>query len=84
MKTSIVIVGAGGKMGFRTAENLGKGEEYEVLHVEKNEQGLSRLKKQGMEVLSLESAMPKADVVILAVPDAARAFVFGHLQVASF
>lgn len=71
MGIKIAVVGAGGKMGFRAAENLRKCDDYEILHVQKNGPGLSRLKDLGLEVFSLESALPLVDVVILAIPDAA-------------
>ncbi|NND32527.1 MAG: semialdehyde dehydrogenase [Saprospiraceae bacterium] len=58
-------------MGLRTAKNMRKLDEYEILHVQKSGPGLRRLKNQGLEVVSLESAMPKADVAILAIPDVA-------------
>ena len=56
---------------MRTAQNLGSLKEYKVLHVQRPGPGLDRLKDLGLEVASLGAALPLADVLILAVPDAA-------------
>jgi hypothetical protein len=71
MNTTIAIIGAGGKMGLRTLKKLGSLNEYNILHVQRPGPGLDRLKNLGLEVVSLESALPAAEVVILAVPDVA-------------
>ena len=67
MKT-IVVLGAGGKMGYRCSSNL-RGAPYEVSHVEVSEAGRARLTELGISCASAESVIPKADVVILAIPD---------------
>ena len=69
-EVTIALVGAGGKMGQRIAANLA-GTVFAVRHVEKSEAGAERLRQAGYDARPLESAVDGADVVILAVPDAA-------------
>ncbi|MEY2801355.1 MAG: phosphogluconate dehydrogenase C-terminal domain-containing protein [Ramlibacter sp.] len=64
----IVVLGAGGKMGYRCSSNL-RGAPYEVMHVEVSEAGRERLKALGITCLSAQDALPQADVVVLAIPD---------------
>ncbi len=67
--TTIALIGAGGKMGFRLSRNL-KPSEFEVRHVEVSEAGRSRLEEElGIDCVDAEQAVPGAEVVILAVPD---------------
>ncbi|MGF2949458.1 phosphogluconate dehydrogenase C-terminal domain-containing protein [Microbacterium alcoholitolerans] len=66
--TSIAIIGAGGKMGFRTSANLQE-TDYTVSHVEPSEQGRARLTTLGIHAVDVADAVPGADVVILTVPD---------------
>jgi D-apionate oxidoisomerase len=67
--TRIALFGAGGKMGYRLANNL-KGSSYEVRHVEAAAAGRERLKVGlGLDCGSAEAALDGANVVILAVPD---------------
>ena len=67
MKT-IVVLGAGGKMGYRCSSNL-RGAPYEVSHVEVSEAGRARLKELGITCAPADSVIPQADVVVLAIPD---------------
>ena len=64
----IVVLGAGGKMGYRCSSNL-RGSPYEVSHVEVSEAGRTRLKELGITCASADAAIPQADVVVLAIPD---------------
>lgn len=67
--TTIALIGAGGKMGFRLSRNL-KASDFEVRHVEVSEAGRSRLAEElGIDCVDVEHAVPGAEVVILAVPD---------------
>ncbi|PKQ04020.1 MAG: semialdehyde dehydrogenase [Alphaproteobacteria bacterium HGW-Alphaproteobacteria-10] len=67
----IALLGAGGKMGVRTARNL-KTAPYEVDHVEVSEAGRARLKAAtGADCVDGDNALSRADAVIMAVPDAA-------------
>lgn len=64
----VVVLGAGGKMGYRCSANL-RGAPYEVSHVEVSEAGRARLKELGISCTPADSAIPQADVVVLAIPD---------------
>jgi D-apionate oxidoisomerase len=67
MKT-VAVLGAGGKMGYRVSANL-RGAPYQVSHIEVSEAGRTRLKELGITCVDPDSALPQADVVILAIPD---------------
>lgn len=66
--TTITIMGAGGKMGYRVSSNL-KDSPYEVRHVEVSDAGRKRLAELGVEARAQDEALDGADVVILAIPD---------------
>ncbi|MFD1507047.1 semialdehyde dehydrogenase [Georgenia yuyongxinii] len=66
--TTIALIGAGGKMGTRLGDNLAK-TDHEVLHVEPGEAGRARLAERGATAVPADEAVPRADVVVLAVPD---------------
>jgi len=68
MSTTIALLGAGGKMGCRITDNL-KESGYRMLYVEISEAGVKRLQQRGITVTPSAEAVPRADVVILAVPD---------------
>ncbi|MEE4212625.1 MAG: phosphogluconate dehydrogenase C-terminal domain-containing protein [Parvularcula sp.] len=73
--TRVALLGAGGKMGLRTARNL-VGEDYEVDHVEISEAGRKRIKETiGVDCVDADNSLASADMVLLAVPDAAIANV---------
>lgn len=67
--TTIALLGAGGKMGCRIADNLKSLPEYRVLYVEPAPAGLERLRQRGLEPTPRDEALAEADAVILAVPD---------------
>src|SRR5688572_23583351 len=71
MKTSITLVGAGGKMGCRLTDNFLKHPAYAVDYLEISPRGLENLKARGVTVSDPKAVLPRADVVILAVPDVA-------------
>jgi len=64
----IALLGAGGKMGLRLSNNLGKSD-YEVRHVEIGEAGRRALAERGFQAVELEEALDGAEAVVLAVPD---------------
>ncbi|MBB3139729.1 phosphogluconate dehydrogenase C-terminal domain-containing protein [Halomonas organivorans] len=67
--TTIALIGAGGKMGFRLSRNLQQSD-FSVRHVEVSDAGRERLKDElGIDCVGADEAVPGADVVILAVPD---------------
>lgn len=67
---TVALIGAGGKMGQRIANNL-RETQATVDYVEKSAAGQERLKGLGIATTSLQEAVITADVVILAVPDIA-------------
>ena len=79
MSKKIVVLGAGGKMGYRVSNNL-RGAPYAVSHVEVSEIGRARLKELGLEAQSAQDVLPDADVVILAIPDNAIGRVTQQLE----
>ena len=70
MTTTIALMGAGGKMGCRIADNLMHLPEYNIHYVEVSDAGKARLAERGLSVSDETSALAAAEVVILAVPDA--------------
>ena len=67
----ITLLGAGGKMGVRSARNFQK-TRFDVDHVEVSEAGRKRLKDAtGIDCVDGSNALSQADAVIMAVPDAA-------------
>ena len=69
--TIIAIVGAGGKMGCRLTDNFRKRSDYTVHYLEVAQRGLENLSARGVAATDAATAVPAADVVILAVPDVA-------------
>jgi hypothetical protein len=67
MKT-ITLLGAGGKMGCRIADNLRK-TDWDVRYVEVSERGRAALAERGLAVQPAEQALAGSDAVILALPD---------------
>ena len=55
-------------MGARITNNLLK-EDCEVLYCEKGQAGIQRLREKDLAVSAAENAVPKADLVVLAIPD---------------
>lgn len=68
--TKIALIGAGGKMGCRLTDNFLNCSDYFLHYLEVSPQGIANLKQRGV-VVSDQTAVPDADVVILAVPDVA-------------
>lgn len=79
MSKKIVVLGAGGKMGYRVSNNL-RGAPYAVSHVEVSDAGRARLKELGLEAQTAQAVLPDADVVILAIPDNAIGRVTHQLE----
>ncbi len=65
----ITLIGAGGKMGCRLADNFVKIPDYEVRYVETGAKGIENLQARGLPVAPAEAVVPDSDVVILSVPD---------------
>ena len=64
----VALVGAGGKMGCRLTDNFLKSKQYDVSFIEVSDGGKERLAQRGV-VVSDDSVIQEADVVVLAVPD---------------
>jgi ketol-acid reductoisomerase len=69
--SKIALVGAGGKMGCRLTDNFIKCPQYVLDYLEISEAGIQNLARRNVLVSNEETAIPSADVVILAVPDVA-------------
>ncbi|HEY8294102.1 MAG TPA: phosphogluconate dehydrogenase C-terminal domain-containing protein, partial [Micrococcaceae bacterium] len=65
---SVAVIGAGGKMGMRVSANLQKSG-HTVFYSENSPAGQERVLAAGRDITTTETAVPEADVVILAVPD---------------
>lgn len=68
MTKSITLVGAGGKMGLRLTKNLMR-TDHDLSYLEVSESGIAKLRELGIQVAVEERVIPRADIVILAVPD---------------
>lgn len=66
----VAVIGAGGKMGTRTSNNLAKVPgEITMSLVETSEKGIQSIRDRGFAVAKSEDVVPQADIVVLAVPD---------------
>ena len=69
-KIKVTVIGAGGKMGTRVTNNLAKHpDRIELRFCESGEAGIAGIRSRGFDIVPTETAVPAADVVILAVPD---------------
>ena len=70
MKKKIVIMGAGGKMGYRCSGKILADGRFDPYFCEVSEVGIERVKSLGVTSISrMEDAVPDADYVLLAIPD---------------
>jgi hypothetical protein len=69
MVTTIALMGAGGKMGCRIADNMRNLPEYQMLYIEVSEQGIANLAQRNLTTTPQAEALAAADAVILALPD---------------
>ncbi|MCX7950061.1 MAG: NAD(P)-binding domain-containing protein, partial [Treponemataceae bacterium] len=69
MKSKIALMGAGGKMGLRITRNIKDNPNYEVYYIEISNVGVQKLSEMGVSPTDAKEAIPKADFIILAVPD---------------
>ena len=69
-KIVVSVIGAGGKMGTRVSNNLAKHAADITMHLcENSPQGVKGIQERGFSVMDSKEAVPKSDVIILAVPD---------------
>jgi D-apionate oxidoisomerase len=65
---NITLLGAGGKMGCRIADNLLK-TKHQVRHVEISDRGRAALAQRGIQPVAVQDALRGTNIVILALPD---------------
>jgi len=65
---TVTVVGAGGKMGMRVSANLDR-TAYTTFYAETFPAAQDRVRAAGRELTDAMDAVPRSDVVILAVPD---------------
>ncbi|MFG1912099.1 phosphogluconate dehydrogenase C-terminal domain-containing protein [Kribbella sp. NPDC048928] len=65
---TVVVVGAGGKMGLRVSANLARSQ-FRALYCEASGPGTERVRAEGRAVVPTADAVREADVVVLATPD---------------
>lgn len=75
---TIALLGAGGKMGCRIADNLKDGADT-VLYVEVGERGIANLAARGLTPTPQAEALRRADTAILAVPDSLIGRIAGEV-----
>lgn len=70
-KIAVSVIGAGGKMGTRTSTNLAKKTDlFDLFLVESFAPAVEKIRtERGLDVVAMEEAVAKSDVVVLAVPD---------------
>ncbi len=69
-KLVVSVIGAGGKMGVRTTNNLAKHlDAIDLYFCENAETGVRNIQERGFAVTPAEAAVPGSNIVVLAVPD---------------
>ena len=69
-KPIVTVIGAGGKMGTRTSNNLAKlPDDFDLYLVENSPQGIENIRARGKDTANGDEIIPKSDVVVFAVPD---------------
>lgn len=68
--TTIAVMGAGGKVGYRITKNLKNNSDFNSLYVEISPAGQARLAELGLVATPEDEALVQAQAVVLAVPDA--------------
>lgn len=70
VKVIVSVIGAGGKMGTRVTNNLTKHPDtVELYFCENSEAGIKGIQERGFGVTAAEAAVPKSEIIVLAVPD---------------
>ncbi len=70
MAIKVALMGAGGKMGCRIADNLVQySDKYDMAYVEISEAGITNLAERGLSATPQAEALADAEAVILALPD---------------
>lgn len=76
---TVAIFGAAGSMGTRAWRALKERPGYELLLVEAGDAGPAKLRERGLEPADSREAAARADVVLLAVPDALLAGIAANV-----
>ena len=66
--TTVAVLGAGGKMGYRVTEHLAASD-FEVRPVDISDTGRARIAELELEAMGEDVALDGADAVVLAIPD---------------
>lgn len=69
MNRKVVVIGAGGKMGFRVCGKILSNGSYDPYFCEVSEAGIARVKSLGAQVSAMKETVPYMDFVLLAIPD---------------
>jgi len=67
----VALVGAGGKMGCRIADNTHDSDHFDMYYLEISDAGIARLAQRGLQPTPPKKIIPEADLVVFAVPDVA-------------
>ena len=70
MSQVVAIIGAGGKMGARAVHKLSRDARYQVLACESDSTRAGELLTNHIQIIGTAEALPRADYVVMAVPDA--------------
>jgi len=69
-KIKVAVIGAGGKMGTRTSNNLAKkADQFDLKLVENSPKGVVSIRARGLDVVSQEEAFADSEIIVFAVPD---------------
>ena len=69
-KLVVTVIGAGGKMGTRVTDNLvNHPDTIELNFCENSPAGIQSIRDRGFDTVPAETAVPRSDIVVLAVPD---------------
>jgi len=69
-KFVVTVIGAAGKMGTRTTNNLAKHlDAIDLYCCESSPAGVASIAQRGLSVTPAERAVPKSEIIVLAVPD---------------
>ncbi|GHU03808.1 oxidoreductase [Betaproteobacteria bacterium] len=69
-KIVVSVIGAGGKMGTRTSNNLLKAKDkFDVYLVENSPKAQEGIRARGLEVTPGDEIIPRSDIIVFAVPD---------------
>ena len=69
-KIKVAVIGAGGKMGTRTSNNLAKRTDlFDLKLVENSTLGIESIRARGLDITSAIEAFADSEIIVFAVPD---------------